>query len=1071
MPEDEKDPFKEFGGSEKKTEQKDPFAEFGGTQVDLKKKEPSTQSPSLLVAGTQGSATGESAPSGIDYMKGDVGQFVAPTQPEPLKIPQQQQEPLRAATTPAETTAKDQTQFSAEAQKTLTPGPLYTGLAKAGSILLQSPTFVYDAAATITNKLINEPFGIPNAPMFSQIGNVDESVYKSTIEDLEAGVKQAQESRAQKYDKEINEYLFGEKKDINKGLSLLADNVLESLPTSMGLMLATAVNPAAAFAGGISGFAADKKRELDKAVPDMPEEQKVLWAAASGSIEQGFESMGLSKLGLMLKATFKKMGKEAAEAEAKEAFKQTYGKVLKKYMGVHAEEVLTEMGNTFTQNAIDLASGVDPERKLMDGVWDSGLVAFASSGGMTTPAAALDLAVTKQARQKAQELQAQKTAIQNDLQSPTVNADAKPALSNKLKDINEEEANIAEEQKALMAGLSEEGKKQVQDVLNKSNQIASAIVDPTVSEETKEALKKDLEANDSKIEKIIEDAKAQPKPEETQKKPESEASKAQATPASEAQGPEENTQGQAPVTEIEMPPRIKGGQPQVYKKDTDGVWKQKVGNELSEVSPKLQEELQLKADEMGSATVKGVDKPYITESLKTKTVKPSSPEEIKGIPLKDIFIAPTVREKVGSQLSKGVKSKQGNAPISLLYKSDGTLEVLDGAHRFLEAEKRGDEEIDATVFNVEQEYEEFVPAKKDTDTSKKPESQSYKEKRANIDESKKYTDTKDLEIGDLAGITTKEGGTYVGLVTKKGTKNVTIQTQSETYGEQEIQLKTEDVRAFYKPKKGVPVESKKEESVSEQKQEAPPPEEPPSEPPTPPSKPDGLMGEELAGEEKKRKTFVRMEANEKTYKGVLESVDEQEKFYPSLEIAEVKKATDSMVDKLEQEGMLEQSANDIIAGKELFYAPIKNVMAAKIGERLRLIAEREGNEMQKSHYLALAAKLWTIRNKSTTVSAQQTAMEAIVAETMPLSEAGLMEYAKQSFASLQQQQMTPAQQAQVKTVFENLQELLATEEGQAEIRKAVDAEVNRIAEETKGKDWVANVDNVIDSLKIDISAC
>jgi len=104
------------------------------------------------------------------------------------------------------------------------------------------------------------------------------------------------------------------------------------------------------------------------------------------------------------------------------------------------------------------------------------------------------------------------------------------------------------------------------------------------------------------------------------------------------------------------------------------------------------------------------EKSYLPEKIKTETVKPSNPIHVKDIPLSDISLDDNVRKKVEQHIDKGVSSKMNDAPIVLKYNNDGSLEVLDGAHRFIQAERGGKKNIDSQVINVEQDYETFKPA-------------------------------------------------------------------------------------------------------------------------------------------------------------------------------------------------------------------------------------------------------------------------------------------------------------------------------------------------------------------------
>lgn len=108
-------------------------------------------------------------------------------------------------------------------------------------------------------------------------------------------------------------------------------------------------------------------------------------------------------------------------------------------------------------------------------------------------------------------------------------------------------------------------------------------------------------------------------------------------------------------------------------------------------------------------TTQIASKSYIPEKLKIETVKPRDAILVKDVPLSDIKISSGVRSRIEERIAKGIKSGNENEPVALKYNADGTIDLLDGAHRFIQAEQRGDKTIDARIMNVEQDYEQFKP--------------------------------------------------------------------------------------------------------------------------------------------------------------------------------------------------------------------------------------------------------------------------------------------------------------------------------------------------------------------------
>src|SRR3990167_702283 len=75
----------------------------------------------------------------------------------------------------------------------------------------------------------------------------------------------------------------------------------------------------------------------------------------------------------------------------------------------------------------------------------------------------------------------------------------------------------------------------------------------------------------------------------------------------------------------------------------------------------------------------------------------------------------------------------------------------------------------------------------------------FDEKKSNIDTENKFTDTKELKVGDYVAVANDSGNIYEGFVTKIGPKNISVEGSS-MYGISEVQFKKANVQAFYKPK-------------------------------------------------------------------------------------------------------------------------------------------------------------------------------------------------------------------------------------------------------------------------------
>lgn len=507
----------------------------------LKKKVESTPSPLVLANSTSPSTGGGSVPQGINYLGGDknVPQTTeqanlttenVPAQPQPADkslpssmqigadgqpvftgISQPTNEPapqLQAATSPLETTAKDQTNFDKNIVQKESLSPFTTGVAGLVSGVLKTPSFVYDLGASVNN-IIAEKTGLEGlkAPMSSDITQMT-GLHNVMAEDLDLAVKHHHDELARRYDKDLKTYFTSDKPgDLQKGLESLYNNVAEAIPTTIALAVSGgAFGAPATFAAGSAMFGAQKRSSLDESNPLMSEEKKVGISALSGAVESASESLfgAVKYLGKPLSGLFKSGGNKAVVEGAKEMIEQTYGKAFARYFGSAAEEVTTEVANQFAQNAIDKYSGVDPNRDLSQGVWDAAITAMAMSNAVGSPVLAGELASVKSSREQAKQNADQKAAIEQDIASPNVSDEAKKILSDKAKTINEADYKLTVEETNKYHSLTPENRSAADAINKKVQESEKALSDPNISDESRMYIEQDLNNLDDKLQKIYE---------------------------------------------------------------------------------------------------------------------------------------------------------------------------------------------------------------------------------------------------------------------------------------------------------------------------------------------------------------------------------------------------------------------------------------------------------------------------------------------------------------------------------------------------------------------------------------
>lgn len=497
--------------------------QISDSQLPLESTQGSVQQPSLLEGGASGltstpsvSQSNQTPNDFGDFNKGLLGnktQQVNIPVAQPKSITAGQEVPegnLMSATSSAETTAKDQSNYSQEIQKKgLLKGDItesfMRGTANLGSSVLKTPAFLYDIATAMQHPEVKKALDKIHMGSSSQIGDVT-GIHNVMANELDEAVSHSQKIFQEKYDKPVTEYISNG--DYEKAFGLMANSVAESAPA----MIAIAIGGAGGMSmlettmAGTGVFGANKMSQLEKENPEMDHASKVANAMGTGALEGITEALPIGKISSLTKNILLKSGEEAAMEFAKQGFIKTAGKAMARYFGVQSTEALSEMANQFGENVLDKLTGAKPDVNLTDGVVDAGILGFGTGVAMTGPTSALELVKTRKAVKKAGELADQKKSLEADLASPNVSEDIKNNLSEKIKDISEEETHLANEEKQKFNDLPEDKKVEVDNLLTQAKKISDTVVDPTISEQTREVMKKDHDDIEKNIDKIYEES-------------------------------------------------------------------------------------------------------------------------------------------------------------------------------------------------------------------------------------------------------------------------------------------------------------------------------------------------------------------------------------------------------------------------------------------------------------------------------------------------------------------------------------------------------------------------------------
>lgn len=490
------------------------------------KKNSTTQSPSPSDIGTSPSMDGASAPQGLPTVNPDLNAGVIQPPAEPLLRPNEpsitvaQPQGLSVATAPTYATTKEVNQEGGALSESAKA--LQAGVATVGAIAARTPAYTSD----FVNRAINTVNPLPETS--GTMLNTDLAKQPNSIaENLEQIAKDASAESNKDYKDENGNvqgaYDLFSKGEIKKGLGKLANNVIESLPVSAGIIAASAagVSTAGLIAGGSMAFGAQEKQNLlekneenkKQGLPTMSDEDINTVSLISGTLEGVTEAaFGNVKFASFYKNLVEKEGAEAARSTIEPTVKEILKKGFGRYLGTSSEDAVSEWANQYLDNLNHIIIGGDTKTKPWDNVMESALTGLGSAGVIgapIVPKTLLDVAREKSHVKKAQDIKKQQDALNAELNNPNTPPETKAIISKKLEDIGVEENDAVQESTDRHERLTDEAKTQVDNLRKEDNETLTAAIDPNISKEAKEALVTQVEKNDKKIEEIHKEADKQ----------------------------------------------------------------------------------------------------------------------------------------------------------------------------------------------------------------------------------------------------------------------------------------------------------------------------------------------------------------------------------------------------------------------------------------------------------------------------------------------------------------------------------------------------------------------------------
>ena len=360
---------------------------------------------------------------------------------------------------------------------------------------------------------------------------------------------------------------------------LLSLNVAQALPVMVGLVASrgAGAGEAASLIGLGVGTQATTYEDLKQQYPDIDKNTLLTNSILTGLGEAGSELIGTSLLYNQGRKLLAKGAKKEAEDLIKGGVKSYLDNAFKKaFVGSAViSDASGEMANQVWKNFVDKET-VDPNRELLDGVLDAGIVSLGMTGPVAGGIKVADRVLNPVAKQTITDNSNKIQEINKELDNPEVNTTTKALLLNQVSDLTEKVNDAIDEDNNIYKSLDEGQKEEVNRIADEIEGLTESLQSSNISEPTKELLKGQIETLNTQLQNAI----------------------------------------QKPSTTSQVPPVIEGGQN--LQEGGEGVGQGEQGIEVAKETPikestatvKPKEKVNTETDFSGEKTIKlqeGID--------------------------------------------------------------------------------------------------------------------------------------------------------------------------------------------------------------------------------------------------------------------------------------------------------------------------------------------------------------------------------------------------------------------------------------------------------------------------------
>jgi hypothetical protein len=233
---------------------------------------------------------------------------------------------------------------------------------------------------------------------------------------------------------------------------------------------------------------------------------------------------------------------------------------------------------------------------------------------------------------------------------------------------------------------------------------------------------------------------------------------------------------------------------------------------------------------------------------------------------------------------------------------------------------------------------------------------------------------------------------------------------------------------------------------------------------------------DIAGEKRKRSISARVVENEDKFEEVAKRLKEKGIEYTSIDQKKATQLIKDVISEYEKDNLLIDLADQIVTGQSNIPYEIQGLTAAKLTDRLNVLAEQETNEFTKNATYDKAAELamWWAQ-ESTKAGQFNGVVNQEIANSLPSSKEGLRTFAAKEIEKTHDLLLSEKEKKQIekltKEFKEGMTEMDLDAKEKAILENMVTEKIRQMSEKLKGKEFVTSVKTAMASLKMDLADC